>query len=77
MLKCGTSCWNDTVLQISNNNLPFGGVGSSGMGHYHGKFGFETFSHLCSVLKSHRDIKLMYPPFNSKKVKLFKKLLKN
>lgn len=41
----GGGCVNDTVVHFSNKKLPFGGVGHSGMGAYHGKLGFDTFSH--------------------------------
>lgn len=46
----GGGCINDTVLHISNENLPFGGMGASGIGQYHGKWGFETFSHTKGIL---------------------------
>ncbi len=46
----GGGCMNDTVVQLSVENLPFGGMGASGMGQYHGKYGFETFTHIKSVL---------------------------
>ena len=42
---------NDTLIHIANGNLPFGGVGASGMGSYHGKYSFETFSHRKSIIK--------------------------
>ena len=44
-ISFGGGCINDVVMHLSNENLPFGGVGNSGIGNYHGKFGFETFSH--------------------------------
>jgi aldehyde dehydrogenase (NAD+) len=47
----GSVCVNDTVLQVTNLNLPFGGVGASGMGRYHGRFGFETFSHERAIMR--------------------------
>ncbi|MDR1980707.1 MAG: aldehyde dehydrogenase [Tannerellaceae bacterium] len=64
----GGACINDTVLHIVNPALPFGGVGESGMGSYHGRAGFETFSHRRSVLVSATwiDIKLKYPPYRNK-----------
>ncbi len=63
----GSVCVNDTVSQIINPELPFGGVGESGMGAYHGQAGFETFSHKKSVMvRSFRfDLKLRYPPYRS------------
>lgn len=56
---------NDTILHVSQENLPFGGVGPSGMGHYHGIEGFKTFSHAKSIFKQSRiaSSKLIYPPY--------------
>ena len=58
---------NDTVVHISNKNLPFGGVGHSGMGGYHGKHSFELFSHKKSISKrgTWLDLPLRYPPYTS------------
>jgi aldehyde dehydrogenase (NAD+) len=63
---------NDTVLHASSHNLPFGGVGASGFGTYHGKATFDTFSHKKSVLKNSFwfDNKLRYPPYKNKLGKL-------
>ncbi len=71
----GGACVNGTLLHISNPNLPFGGVGESGMGAYHGKFGFDTFSHRRAVhTRSTRiDPAMMYPPYTAKKQKLVRK----
>ncbi len=68
---------NDGMMFMANSNLPFGGVGNSGMGQYHGKSGFDTFSHLKSVMKRSFlfDIPLRYPPFNRFKFNILKKLL--
>ncbi|MBQ8551791.1 MAG: aldehyde dehydrogenase family protein [Clostridia bacterium] len=65
-LDYGCGCVNDTLLQVANPNLPFGGVGESGMGRYHGKAGFDTFSTESSVMKATSlDLnKLRYPPFD-------------
>ncbi|GAA6623577.1 aldehyde dehydrogenase [Scytonema sp. NUACC26] len=72
----GGVCINDTVLQFGVSSLPFGGVGDSGMGKYHGKASFDTFSHYKSVL--HRSFlfnsKLFYPPYQSK-LSLLKRFL--
>lgn len=75
-LSFGGGCVNDVVVHVSLTNLPFGGVGESGMGNYHGKNGFDTFSHKKSLLhKSRRiDIPLRYPPYKEKWLKLLKKL---
>ena len=57
---------NDTVMQITNKKAPFGGVGSSGIGGYHGKHSFNLFSHKKSILKRANwlDVPLRYPPYN-------------
>ncbi len=67
---------NGTLLHIGLPELPFGGIGPSGMGAYHGKTGFETFSHLKSVYqKSTRlDLKVLYPPYSNLKERLIKVL---
>ena len=74
----GGGCVNDTIMHLSNKNLPFGGVGSSGMGRYHGKTTFETFTVTKSILQQNNlfDIKLRYAPYNSKKDDIIKKVLK-
>lgn len=61
----GGVCFNDVVMQAGVPELPFGGVGASGMGSYHGRSGFETFSHAKSVLRRpfRFDFKLRYPPY--------------
>jgi aldehyde dehydrogenase (NAD+) len=71
----GGVCVNGTLLHFSNPNLPFGGVGESGMGSYHGKFGFDTFSHRRGVhARSTRiDPAMMYPPYTAKKQKLVRR----
>ncbi|MDO5027000.1 MAG: aldehyde dehydrogenase [Tissierellia bacterium] len=74
----GGGCVNDVILHISNPNLPFGGVGFSGMGHYHGRYGFDTFSHKKGVVKSPTwiDLPFRYKPFDRKKLNFLKKLYK-
>lgn len=71
----GGGAINDTVIHIANKDLPFGGVGSSGIGAYHGKLSFDLFSHHKSVLKKANwiDIPLRYPPYTLPK-KLVKKI---
>ncbi len=61
----GGSCINDTILHISNHRLPFGGVGNSGMGHYHGHFSFEAFSNARGIVESATwiDMPFKYVPF--------------
>ena len=61
----GGVCINDTIMHITEENLPFGGVGNSGMGSYHGKKSFETFTHYKSILNKSNviDFKFKYPPY--------------
>ena len=61
----GGVCLNDVVMQAGVPDLPFGGVGGSGMGSYHGQAGFDTFSHAKAVLRRpfRLDFKLRYPPY--------------
>lgn len=61
----GGGCVNDTIIHIATNNLPFGGVGASGMGSYHGKQSFLTFSHQKAVVKKYTwlDLVLRYQPY--------------
>ena len=69
---------NDTISHIINPNLPFGGVGNSGMGRYHGEAGFLAFSNQRSVLNRSTRIRieLSCPPFSEKKLKTVRKLMK-
>jgi aldehyde dehydrogenase (NAD+) len=64
------------VVHLATSQLPFGGVGESGMGGYHGKAGFDTFSHRKSILKKSNwlDIPLRYPPYKNR-LALLKKLM--
>jgi len=73
----GGGCVNDTVIQLANHNLPFGGTGTSGYGAYHGKKSFETFSHEKSILKNTTkiDLPVRYPPYTSWKSKVMRFLL--
>ena len=73
----GGGCVNDTILHISNHHMPFGGVGNSGMGSYHGYYSFRTFTHEKSVIlgSSKVDMPIRYAPFDLAKWKLVKKLL--
>lgn len=73
----GGGCINDTLLHLANPGLPFGGVGASGMGSYHGKKSFETFSHYRSIFKQSTriDLPVRYMPYTDSKLKLLKKLL--
>ena len=73
----GGACVNDAMVQVGVNELPFGGVGGSGYGAYHGKWGFETFSHAKAVLRRPAwlaDAPIMRPPFSGWKQAIVKKL---
>ena len=80
--KSGGVTLNDTFLHYSNPYLPFGGIGASGMGSYHGKFGFDSFSHLKSVIamrgflgiKAFGGTKMAHPPYGNRIKKLLKVL---
>lgn len=73
----GGGCINDTVIHFANHRLPFGGVGNSGIGAYHGKYTFDTFSHKKAIVKKGNwlDIPLRYAPYKGK-LKQLKSLLK-
>ncbi len=73
-LSAGSVCINDAVIFMVSPELPFGGIGNSGMGRYTGWYGFETFSHLKPVMKrSFRfDAPMRYPPYTETKAKLLK-----
>jgi len=64
----GGGCINDTIMHVSNSNMPFGGVGNSGMGCYHGKFSFDAFSHHRSILQKTTIFNptIPYPPYKNK-----------
>ncbi|HEY9631275.1 MAG TPA: aldehyde dehydrogenase [Coleofasciculaceae cyanobacterium] len=72
----GGVCINDTIMQIAPSTLPFGGVGESGMGSYHGKAGFDTFSHFKSVLSKPfwLDLPWRYAPYKDK-LSLLKRMI--
>ncbi len=73
----GNMCINDGIMFMANPNLPFGGVGNSGIGSYHGKAGFDTFTHYKSVMKraTFIDPSIRYPPYTDFKLKMTRKLL--
>jgi aldehyde dehydrogenase (NAD+) len=76
-ISFGGGCINEAVMHVTNVNLPFGGVGNSGIGNYHGEAGFKAFSHYKSILdKSVKpDLNLKYSPHTDKKLKTLKSLL--
>jgi acyl-CoA reductase-like NAD-dependent aldehyde dehydrogenase len=74
----GTAAINDVVVQLAQDNLPFGGVGPSGMGHYHGRDGFETFSKKKGVFLQSRFAGggVMRPPYTDRTRSLLRTLLR-
>jgi aldehyde dehydrogenase (NAD+) len=74
----GGGCINDTIIHLATNEMGFGGVGSSGMGSYHGKYGFDTFSHYKSIVNKATwiDLPMRYQPYDKLKMKLVKLFLK-
>jgi aldehyde dehydrogenase (NAD+) len=74
----GGVCINQTLMHLLPPDLPFGGVGDSGMGAYHGKAGFDVFSHRKSVLRKpvKPDLKLLYPPYKPRVERLVRKILR-
>lgn len=74
-ISYGGGCINDVIVHLATTNMGFGGVGESGMGSYHGKVGFETFSHRKSILhkKTWLDLPMRYQPYRSK---LYEKLVR-
>lgn len=80
MLNCqfGGGCINDTIIHLANSNLGFGGLKQSGVGAYHGKIGFDTFTHYKSIVKKYNwiDLPMRYQPFNKIKEFLIKMFLK-
>lgn len=76
-ISYGGGCVNDVVIQVSNHYMPFGGVGNSGIGSYHGKYGFDTFSHKKSVVwnETMLDLPIRYAPFNLLKFRMLKYIL--
>lgn len=77
-LSFGGGCINDVVVHLGNPFLPFGGVGDSGMGHYHGEDSFKTFSHSKSVMVRYgvMDFSARYAPYSDWKLKLFRLLFR-
>ena len=77
-LHFGGGCVNDTIIHLATEDMPFGGVGESGMGHYHGRYGFETFSHLKSIVDKPLwlDLPMRYQPYTRMKEKLIRMFLK-
>jgi aldehyde dehydrogenase (NAD+) len=77
-LSFGNGAINDALMQVASRYLPFGGVGHSGFGSYHGYSSFKTFSHEKSYIKKSTkfDLKIIYPPYDDMKLKAIKKIIK-
>lgn len=76
--RFGGGCINDTIIHLATSAMPFGGVGESGMGGYHGKTGFETFSHYRSIVdkKTWIDLPIRYQKYTKLKEKMLRMFLK-
>lgn len=74
----GGGCVNETMLHTANNNLPFGGIGYSGLGRYHGKFTFDTFTHKKAIYKKrgNKAFKSLMLPNNNEKTNMMRKFMK-
>ena len=74
----GGGCINDTIIHLATSAMPFGGVGESGMGGYHGRAGFETFSHYRSIVdkKTWTDLPIRYQRYDEMKEKMLRRFLK-
>ena len=68
----GGGCVNDTIIHLASSNMGFGGVGNSGMGSYHGRKSFDTFSHEKSIVKQYQwiDLPIRYQPYTALKQRL-------
>lgn len=77
LVSFGGGCINDTLMHVTSDNLPFGGVGNSGVGSYHGEYGFLTFSHQKSVIEKATwgEPDWKYPPYTKKKMKWLKRVM--
>lgn len=77
-LSFGGGAVNNAVLHLANAHLPFGGIGESGYGDYHGRFGFETFSHRKAVMRTATwfDLPQKFPPYKAKALGLVKRILR-
>jgi aldehyde dehydrogenase (NAD+) len=77
-LSFGGGAINNTVVHLTNPELPFGGIGNSGIGNYHGRYGFDAFSHFKSIMKSGTwfDLKRKYPPYSQAAYRMIKWLMK-
>ena len=79
IIEFGGGCINQSIMHIVNPHLPFGGVGLSGMGQYHGKATFDLFSHKKSILQAgtKMDLPFRYPPYKTEAITVIKEVLKS
>ncbi len=77
LVSFGGGCINDTLMHITSDYLPFGGIGNSGIGNYHGEYGFLSFSHQKSVVErtTWGEPDWKYPPYTDKKMKWLKRVM--
>jgi len=78
VLSFGGGCVNDAIIHLATSHMGFGGVGNSGMGAYHGKLSFDTFTHYKSIVdkKTWLDLPMRYRPYTDFKFKLLRMFLK-
>ena len=78
LVSFGGGCVNDTIIHLATSNMGFGGVGGSGMGSYHGKDGFDTFTHHKSIVdkKTWLDLPMRYQPYSKTMDKLIRMFVK-
>ncbi len=76
-LRFGGGCINDTIIHLATTAMPFGGVGESGMGNYHGRYGFDTFTHYKSIVdkKTWLDLPIRYQPYRGWKEALIRRFM--
>lgn len=78
--SAGGTCINDVVVHVGNSNIPFGGVGESGMGNYHGIYGFKTFSHERGIVNQfnlYNLTKILYPPYKNSNKEVIVNFIRN
>jgi aldehyde dehydrogenase (NAD+) len=77
-LQFGGGCINDTILHLASSHMGFGGIGGSGMGSYHGKAGFDAFTHEKAILQKNAffDPAMRYPPYTDAKARLLRRLMR-
>ncbi len=77
-IQFGGGCINDTVIHLATSNMPFGGVGASGIGAYHGKVGFDTFTHYKSIVdkKTFMDLPMRYQPYQRRYARSIRRFMK-